>query len=142
MDTPALTKWIIWCAIAAVVCAGILVTIYLWHTWPTSSGPGVATSTTQEQAPASPATLNTSAQELQQSEAQAGSASSSPAALNASQHALEQAQLQASQNTLEQAQRANPSGASAASSTATQAQLQASQNALQQVEAQQKVQEQ
>jgi hypothetical protein len=131
MDTLMLTKWIIWCAIAALVCAGIFVTIYLWHTWPTSSGPGVANNTAQEQAPASPTILNTSAQELQQNEAQVGAASSSPAALKASQHALEQTE------------RANPSGnASAGPSAVTQAQLQASQNALEQAEAQQKVQEQ
>ena len=102
MDTPTLVKWIIWCAIAVLVCAGVLGSLYLWHTWPAPSGPGVASTTAQEQAPASPATLNTSAQELQQSEAQASSASSSPAALKASQKALEQAQLQASQNALEQ----------------------------------------
>jgi hypothetical protein len=140
MDTLALTKWIIWCAIATLVCAGILVTIYLWHTWPAPSGPGVASTTAQEQAPASPATLNTSDQELQQSEVQAQRANPSGNA-SAGSSAATQAQLQASQKALEQAQRANPS-ASAGPSAATQAQLQASQNALEQVEAQQKVQEQ
>jgi hypothetical protein len=112
MDTPTLVKWIIWCAIAVLVCAGVLGSLYLWHTWPAPSGPGVASTTAQEQAPASPATLNTSAQELQQSEVQAQRANNPSG------------------------------NASAGSSAATQAQLQASQNALEQIETQQKVQEQ